>query len=118
MSNSLLKEQQTATDSFLASHAINPSTKTLVGQDTSSRRYWRYDWNGKKIILMECVPDESHNSLSGNKTQDFVRLSKFLQQKGIRTPQIFAEDHRHGLVLLEDFGSTTFKQKSLTSPNE
>ncbi|MCH2038862.1 MAG: phosphotransferase, partial [Rickettsiales bacterium] len=91
-----------------------------MGQDTSSRRYYRYQFKQKptSVLLMESVPDHHPDSMPGHKTKDFVTLSEMLRAHGIHTPEIYAFDHQNGLVLLEDFGDINFKMKSNTNQNE
>lgn len=104
-------------NSFLISNNIDTTSGHLIGQDTSSRRYFRYNKNTNKqtVLLMESIPDHHPESMNGHKTKDFVYLSNVLREYGIHTPEIYAEDHEHGLLLLEDFGSLHFKQKAETN---
>ncbi len=63
--------------------------------DASSRRYKRLMRRGASAILMEDP---------GGDTRLFARLARHLRGLGLSAPEILAEDHDSGLLLIEDLG--------------
>lgn len=81
-----------------------------IGQDTSIRRYFRAEKNGKTAILMESVPDHSPHMTRGHKMADFIRIGKWLRDNGLNAPDVYEADLEQGYMILEDFGDTSFKK--------
>ncbi len=75
--------------------------RPLAG-DASSRRYERLSRNtGETAILMIALGD-------GAGTTRFCRIGRHLASLGLAPPEILAEDHVAGLLLLEDLGEGVF----------
>lgn len=90
-----------------------------IDDDGSARCYFRLEKeSGETAILMEAVPDGHELSTIGHKTKDFDRIARFLAKHDCRVPEIYQADHEHGLLLLEDFGDTSFKALIEQSGNE
>lgn len=81
-----------------------------VGQDSSIRRYFRVEKSGQSAILMETVPDGSPHATPGHSLNDFVRINKWLEDIGLKPPQIYEADLDAGYLLLEDFGDICFRE--------
>ncbi len=94
---------------FLSSIAgIRKYTLTPLNNDASSRNYFRISLkDGTTKILLD---DEGCK----NKPQEFVWLSKFLNQNMIRAPKVFYKDLKKGFMLIEDFGNTDYIVKIKT----
>ena len=73
-----------------------------LATDASTRRYARVCKKNKTYILMDSPLSE--------KPKEFVLIDKILRKNGISAPKIYAKDLRHGLILLEDFGSLLMSQ--------
>jgi len=69
----------------------------LVG-DASFRRYFRVRNAGQSAMLMDAPPPHEDPG-------PFLHVGKWLCERGLRAPQIYAERPEQGLVLIEDFGS-------------
>lgn len=80
-----------------------------VGRDSSIRRYFRVTKNGQSAILMETVPDDSPYATPGHSLMDFILIGGWLQEVGLKSPQIYEQDLDQGYLLLEDFGSQCFR---------
>ena len=78
-----------------------------LNTDASARKYYRAKSGSLSVIIM----DDEHKNC---KTPEFVRLSKFLLQHGIRVPQVFSADLDNGILIIEDLGDNTVH--SLLSP--
>lgn len=77
--------------------------------DGSSRTYARVqNPRGKTAVLMESAPDFSPLSSPGHRISDFLRLATALRETGLHAPEIYAAEPDDGLILMEDFGDTSF----------
>jgi aminoglycoside/choline kinase family phosphotransferase len=75
--------------------------RPLAG-DASFRRYERLeDSNGRRAVLMDAPPPHEN-------VQPFLAIARLLRGLGFSAPEIIAEDTEAGLVLLEDFGDSTY----------
>ncbi len=81
-----------------------------VGQDASTRRYSRVEKGGRTAILMDC----SHGETPGHNLNDFIRISKWLNEAGLKAPEIYESEKDY--LIIEDFGDVSFK-KALTKNN-
>lgn len=91
-------------NAFLNTHGW--SVVQAIDGDVSPRRYARVEKNGRTALLMDCrkeLPDRPGMA-------EFVRLSMWLRGEGIRTPEIYEVDETAKMVLLEDFGDTSFRK--------
>ena len=80
----------------------NAIREPLTG-DASARKYFRLRKTDQTAILMDA-------SQLPEIVAPFVRIGAHLRQLGFSAPAIFARDEANGLLLLEDFGDTTFAQ--------
>ncbi|MDB5490718.1 MAG: phosphotransferase enzyme family protein [Micavibrio sp.] len=97
-------------DAFLQKNGLGQAKLALIGSDMASRRYFRLQKDaGQSVLLMESVPDLSPLATPGHRLSDFIRLSAYLRNIGIPTPQVFEADEAEGYLLLEDFGDVSFK---------
>lgn len=71
--------------------------------DASFRRYFRWRAGDRSLIIMDAPPEHEN-------TEPFVRITRLLQQAGVRVPRLFAEDLAQGFLLLEDMGAKTYLQ--------
>ncbi|MEE4292533.1 MAG: phosphotransferase [Xanthomonadales bacterium] len=70
--------------------------------DASFRRYFRFDANGRSVILMD-APRYRENS------KRFLDAGARLKSAGLKTPDIYHFDLDLGFGLLEDFGDVLFR---------
>ncbi len=76
-----------------------------VQGDVSPRRYFRVEQSGRKAILMDASAVEDKKQI-----QDFIRISKWLNDSGLKAPEIFEADEPHGFLLIEDMGDISFRK--------
>lgn len=93
---------------FLYEHQAPRVRLEPLAGDCSPRKYTRvvvaeaqHNWFADTVLLVEDPNPEN--------ARRFIQLAQELREKGIRTPRIFAHDEA-GLLLVEDFGTTTYKQ--------
>ncbi|HEY0901819.1 MAG TPA: phosphotransferase, partial [Micavibrio sp.] len=97
-------------DAFLKRTGWDTAQMSAVGEDSAFRRYFRLKAaSGRTAILMEAVPDGSAYVTPGHNMKDFIRISQYLRGLGLCAPDIFESDLEDGYLLLDDFGSTSFK---------
>ena len=80
-------------DAGWAGAAVEP----LPG-DASFRRYFRVRNAGGSAMLMDAPPPRED-------PRPFLHVGRWLADRGLRAPRIYAERAEQGFVLLEDFGS-------------
>ncbi len=117
-----------AMDDFLAKAGWGEALRLPLSGDASTRRYIRLVRGGQTALLMiqpqaaetpsagkEATPQErmalGYNAvarLAGADCARFVAAAKYLASLGLSTPEIYADDSAHGLVLIEDFGADLF----------
>lgn len=85
---------------LLKNNLHNVERNALVG-DASERRYERIVKKDQSCILMI-----DPNNIKD--VQSFVYIDKVLSDNGLHAPVIIGADLNNGLVLLEDFGNTSF----------
>ena len=77
-------------------------TLAPASADASFRRYFRATLaDGRSLVAMDAPPDKED-------CRPYVRIAGLLRAAGVHAPQIHAEDHAQGFLLLEDLGSTTY----------
>ena len=74
----------------------------LVG-DASFRRYFRLRMGDRSAMLMHAPPPEED-------TGPFLHVARWLNENGMRGPEILGARPEEGLVLLEDFGDQRMKE--------
>lgn len=103
--------------SLLKEDLLDWSKKTLRGseiseiieivelrQEASTRKYFRLIGNNSSLIGVISPPDSELN-------QQFVFLSGFLKNQGIKVPEVFFFEPDKGFILLEDFGDDSYQFK-------
>lgn len=74
----------------------------LVG-DASFRRYFRLRMGGRSAMLMHAPPPHEDPG-------PFLHVARWLEENGLRAPQILLEDAAAGWVLTEDFGDQRMRE--------
>ncbi len=81
-----------------------------ASEDASFRRYWRARLeDGRSFVVMDAPPDKED-------CRPFVRVAGLLRAAGVHAPEIFAQDHGLGFLLLADLGTTPYLE-ALTADN-
>ena len=76
-------------------------TITVASADASFRRYFRVQNDNQTMIVMDAPPEKED-------CKPFVDIAKQLRQGGINAPDILAEEHEQGFLLLSDLGDTQY----------
>lgn len=85
-------------EGFLASAGWAGAARAALAGDASARRYERLAFGDRRAVLMDAPPDR------GEDTARFAQVGRWLRAHGYSAPEMFAEDHARGLLLLEDLG--------------
>ncbi|MFN3462088.1 MAG: aminoglycoside phosphotransferase family protein [Oceanibaculum sp.] len=86
---------------FLARAGWQDATLFWLPGDASFRRYARLTRGSETAMLMDAPPPVED-------VRPFITVAEHLLRLGQRAPRILARDAQAGLLLLEDFGDTTF----------
>lgn len=78
-----------------------PVALTPASADASFRQYWRLAHDGRTLIAVDAPPPQED-------TARFAGLARALRQIGLNTPEILAEDHDHGFLLVSDLGTRSY----------
>ena len=103
---------------FLAEQGWADAVENRAGEDWAMRKFSRLTRGNETVILMQSLLDSDPRATSGHKIADYVRLAKFLTDKGIPAPLIIAEDVERGLLLIEDFGSVSLHEMTIGRPED
>jgi aminoglycoside/choline kinase family phosphotransferase len=90
--------------SLPGSHGLDPATLRPASDDASFRRYFRVDARGAPggtRIAMDAPPPMED-------VRPFVHAAAVFAGSGVSVPAVLEADPARGLLLLEDFGSTTY----------
>ncbi len=116
-----------AIETFLHAQGWGEARRAHLQGDASHRAYVRLTRGDETALLMDAPPqpdgppiyDGRSYSQVAHLAEDvgpFVAISQYLRAAGFSTPEIYAVDQHHGLVLLEDLGDQLFgvliKQRS------
>lgn len=74
-----------------------------VSCDVSPRRYYRVSGKGTQAILMDASAAEDRGEIF-----DFIRIAGWLNEAGLKAPEIFEAAPEDGFLILEDFGDISF----------
>lgn len=96
--------------SFVQSAGWGDARRRHLAGDASDRRYDRLTLNGHTAVLMDAPPGK------GDDPAIFVSIATHLASIGLSSPGIFAQDLRHGFLLLEDLGDGLFSRQIAQNP--
>ena len=86
---------------FLEAAGWEAAARRPLAGDASFRRYDRLEAAGRRAVLMDAPPPKED-------VRPFMAVARLLRGLGFSAPQILAEDVAAGLLLLEDFGDSTY----------
>ena len=104
---------------FLATHGVNPKTRTFFEGDASSRRYEKVESNQGRLILMDMAqrPDgppvkdgKPYSAIAhlAENIRSVVAVNDQLCHMGYNAPEILGVDMNAGLALIQDLGPQVF----------
>ncbi|TLX59717.1 aminoglycoside phosphotransferase [Stutzerimonas nosocomialis] len=77
------------------------ATLTAASSDASFRRYFRWEANGRTLIVMDAPPPQEN-------CRPFVDIAARLSAGGLNVPRVLAQDLERGFLLLNDLGRQTY----------
>jgi len=86
---------------FLAAQGWQEATRRPLAGDASFRRYERLEKGARRAILMDAPPPHED-------VRPFIAVGRLLRDLELSAPRIFAAQAEEGLLLLEDFGDSTY----------
>ncbi|NWB93446.1 aminoglycoside phosphotransferase family protein [Pseudomonas agarici] len=81
--------------------SVPTATLTAASSDASFRRYFRWQGEGRSLIVMDAAPPQEN-------CKAFVDIAHLLARSGINVPKIHAQDLQNGFLLLSDLGNQTY----------
>ncbi|WP_249276485.1 aminoglycoside phosphotransferase family protein [Sphingomonas baiyangensis] len=96
-------------DAFLAGIGWGDAEIQPIAGDASFRRYFRIVMPGRSAILMDAPPPHED-------PRPFLRVARWLGERGFAAPAILGEQLDEGLVLLEDFGNARMRETVDAAP--
>lgn len=88
---------------FLQKHGY--SVVEVLPQDASPRSYTRVKKGGHTALLMDC----RHEYPDRPGLAEFLKIAAWLRSVDVSAPEVYEVDEQAKLLLLEDFGSVSFK---------
>ncbi len=80
---------------------VPPAELLPASSDASFRRYFRWQAQGRSLILMDAPPPQED-------CRPFVKVAGMLAETGVHVPRILAADLEQGFLLLDDLGRQTY----------
>ncbi|MFJ3261300.1 aminoglycoside phosphotransferase family protein [Pseudomonas sp. NPDC086581] len=74
---------------------------TAASSDASFRRYFRWQGEGRSLIVMDAPPPQEN-------VRPFIKVAGLLAEAGVHVPKILAEEVEQGFLLLDDLGRQTY----------
>jgi tRNA threonylcarbamoyl adenosine modification protein YjeE len=121
--------QLRAARSLLDAAGFGTALRQHLEGDASTRSYERLFLNDTTAILLKVPLQSREPVLAHGRTysqvahladnvRPFAALARGLRERGFSAPEIYAADHGHGLLLLEDFGDERFVAGDPPAPIE
>jgi hypothetical protein len=88
-------------DQFLSANGWADAKREAMREDASARKYYRVTRGNTTAIVMDAAPPFEEVSSFADKSEIFRHYEWSI-------PKIYARADEHGLLLIEDFGSTSF----------
>jgi aminoglycoside/choline kinase family phosphotransferase len=95
------EDREAVIAAFLRQHGWESAARGRLAGDASFRKYDRLRGTAGSAVLMDASPPHED-------VRPFVRIARHLFKHGFGVPEILAEDHAAGLLLLEDLGDDTY----------
>jgi hypothetical protein len=75
-----------------------------ASEDASFRRYWRFAHRDRTLIAVDAPPEHEDSAR-------FAQLTRAFRAAGLNSPEVVAEDHGRGFLVVSDLGSCTYLQR-------
>jgi N-acetylmuramate 1-kinase len=86
---------------FLEANGWGAAVSAPLATDASFRSYRRLSRGNDSAILMDAPPPQED-------VGPYVAVARILRELGFSAPEVLAEDHANGFLLIEDFGDDTY----------
>ncbi len=107
-----MNERADLLTAFLEGSGWADAQITPLAGDASNRRYDRLvHQDGRHAVLMDAPPDK------GEDVRPFIDIARFLRNRGLSAPDIFAVDEARGFLLLEDLGDDLYARRIAADPD-
>ncbi|MEX2129276.1 MAG: tRNA (adenosine(37)-N6)-threonylcarbamoyltransferase complex ATPase subunit type 1 TsaE [Xanthobacteraceae bacterium] len=121
--------QLRAARSLLDASGFGSALRLHLEGDASTRAYERLYFNDTTAILMKMPLQSREPTLAHGRTysavahladnvRPFAAMARGLRERGFSAPEIYAADHEHGLLVLEDLGAERFVAGDPPAPIE
>src|SRR5947199_10360450 len=90
-------------EAFLAASEWRGVAPLPLSGDASFRRYYRLVDGSRRAVLMDAPPPVEQEKVGA-----YVAVADYLRRLGLSAPEIYAEDRRHGFLLIGDFGNDSY----------
>jgi tRNA threonylcarbamoyl adenosine modification protein YjeE len=121
--------QLRAARSLLDASGFGSALRLHMEGDASSRSYERLYFNDSTAVLMKVPLHLREAALAHGRTygavahladnvRPFAAMARALRERGFSAPEIYAADHEHGLLVLEDLGAERFVEGDPPAPIE
>jgi len=88
---------------FLDKNGWGDARQTPLTGDASRRHYIRLKNETQSVMVMDAPPPDED-------VKPFVKIARFLHDRGLSAPEIIAADSKNGFLILEDFGDDTYSR--------
>jgi len=105
-----MTDRETRITAFLAAQGWGQAARSPLAADASFRRYERLVDGSRRAVLMDAPPPRED-------VRPFLAIARILHGLGLSAPAIIAADCPAGLLLLEDFGDTTYTSVLAADPD-
>ena len=83
-----------------------------IAEDASFRTFYRVILNKKSKIIISAQKEKYNNLIA------YIAVNKFLRQNKIYTPKLYFYNYSKGIVVVEDFGDSSFYDVLLKKKNK
>jgi len=83
-----------------------------IASDASFRRFYRFVFNKKSKIIVLATKEKYKNLVA------YSTINKFLRNNKILAPKLYLHDYSKGIIIIEDFGGTSFHSVLLKKKNQ
>jgi aminoglycoside/choline kinase family phosphotransferase len=105
-----MTDREARITAFLAARGWRGAARAPLAADASFRRYERLRDGARRAVLMDAPPPRED-------VRPFLAIARILRGLGLSAPEILAADCQAGLLLLEDFGDTTYNSALAADPD-
>lgn len=99
-----MNSRKVLVEKFLCRTAWHNANRVHLAGDASNRRYERLELGCARAVLMD-APDSDESVCT------FIVIANLLRSLGLSAPEIIEANISDGLLLLEDYGDTTYTER-------